>query len=279
MMRLLLAAFCCVWWAVTCFAQTTAVRPSLLGPGLASTPGTYNPGTQVMLPDVPVYLQLFYDPHTTSCTINSTCGSTQDSGKLLTATAGSVTFTLPTAGGAGGAGYSFGYDGNATHTYQINTVGGATIYGGCGLTGTSVGPIAFGVSLVPDAANNWQCTPFGSVQLTANNAWTAGQAATPAALTDAATIAVNAAVANGFTVTLAGNRILGNPTGVLAGQHLEFAITQDGTGSRTLTYGANYKWSGGVAPVLTTTAAATDVLSCWAYITTALACVAVLNVH
>jgi len=37
-------------------------------------------------------------------------------------------------------------------------------------------------------------------------------------------------------------------------------VVQDGTGSRTLAYGSNFKFSNGIAPVLTTTANAVDLL-------------------
>ena len=81
------------------------------------------------------------------------------------------------------------------------------------------------------------------------------------ALTDGATIAVNAALGNLFTVTLGGNRTLANPTNPVDGQVIRFRITQDGTGSRTLSYGGAYAFTSQVAqPTLTTTAGATDEL-------------------
>jgi len=61
-------------------------------------------------------------------------------------------------------------------------------------------------------------------------------------------------------VTLGGNRTLANPTNLTAGQHGVIVITQDGTGSRTLAYGSNFKFPAGSAPTLTTTANAVDVL-------------------
>lgn len=81
------------------------------------------------------------------------------------------------------------------------------------------------------------------------------------ALTDAATIAVPAAITDSFRVTLGGNRTLGNPTGLYDGQVINIRIIQDGTGSRTLAYGSKYKFPGG-APVLSTAAGAKDFLSC-----------------
>lgn len=80
-------------------------------------------------------------------------------------------------------------------------------------------------------------------------------------LTDGATITPNFALANNFSVTLAGNRTLANPTNLTAGQSGVIVITQDATGSRTLAYGSNWKFATGTAPTLTTTAAAVDVLA------------------
>jgi hypothetical protein len=80
------------------------------------------------------------------------------------------------------------------------------------------------------------------------------------ALTDASTIAVDMSVGNNFSVTLGGNRTLGNPTNLTAGQSGVIFITQDGTGSRTLAYSSYWDFPNGTAPTLTTTANAVDVL-------------------
>ena len=81
------------------------------------------------------------------------------------------------------------------------------------------------------------------------------------ALTDGATITPDLDDANNFSVTLGGNRTLANPSNCTAGQSGIITITQDGTGSRTLAYGSYWKFSGGTAPTLTTTASAVDVLA------------------
>jgi hypothetical protein len=80
------------------------------------------------------------------------------------------------------------------------------------------------------------------------------------ALTDGATIAVNAALGNVFTVTLGGNRTLANPTNPVAGQTIHVHVTQDATGSRTLAYGTAYDFGTAGSPTLTTTAAKMDIL-------------------
>ena len=91
--------------------------------------------------------------------------------------------------------------------------------------------------------------------------FTAAQRGAISALTDGSTITPDFAVANNFSVTLGGNRTLANPSNLVAGQSGSIFITQDGTGSRTLAYGSNFKFPGGTAPTLTTTANAVDVLA------------------
>ena len=91
--------------------------------------------------------------------------------------------------------------------------------------------------------------------------FTAAQRGSVSALTDGATITANFALANNFSVTLGGNRTLANPSNQTAGQTGVITITQDGTGSRTLAYGSNWKFPNGTAPTLTTTANAVDVLA------------------
>jgi hypothetical protein len=91
--------------------------------------------------------------------------------------------------------------------------------------------------------------------------FTAAQRGSITALTDGSSITPDFAAANNFSVTLGGSRTLANPTNITAGQSGVIVITQDGTGSRTLAYGSYFKFAGGTAPTLTTTAAAVDVLA------------------
>ena len=98
----------------------------------------------------------------------------------------------------------------------------------------------------------------GLVSLAVGQSWTAAQRGEITALTDGATIAVDFAASNHFSVTLAGNRTLANPTNIVAGQSGCIFVSQDGTGSRTLAYGSYWDFAAGTAPVLTTTASAVD---------------------
>lgn len=93
------------------------------------------------------------------------------------------------------------------------------------------------------------------------------------ALTDAATIAVNAALGNDFRVTLGGSRTMGAPSNPSDGQQIVFQLTQDGTGSRIVTWNAAYDFGAVSAPTLSTAAAKVDLvrfvynatLTKWAY--------------
>lgn len=91
--------------------------------------------------------------------------------------------------------------------------------------------------------------------LTTDKVWAA---ADYVALTDAATVAVDLSAGINFTLGIGGNRTLGNPSNTKNGQTGVIVITQDGTGSRTLAYSSSWKFAGGTAPVLTTTAGAVD---------------------
>jgi hypothetical protein len=88
--------------------------------------------------------------------------------------------------------------------------------------------------------------------------FTAAQRGEITTLTDAATVAVDFADSNNFTVTLGGNRTLGNPTNQVAGQSGSLFVVQDGTGSRTLAYSSDWEFAGGTAPTLSTAASAVD---------------------
>ena len=79
-------------------------------------------------------------------------------------------------------------------------------------------------------------------------------------LTDGANIALDLSTGFDFTVTLAGNRTLDNPTNAKVGQRGRIRVVQDGTGSRTLAFGANYEFAGGTAPTLSTDPDAEDLL-------------------
>jgi hypothetical protein len=81
------------------------------------------------------------------------------------------------------------------------------------------------------------------------------------ALTDAATIAVDASLGNDFRVTLGGNRTMGTPSNATGGQQIIFQVTQGSGGPFTLSWGSGYEFSAALPqPSLSTTAGQIDLL-------------------
>ena len=101
-------------------------------------------------------------------------------------------------------------------------------------------------------------SPSGGVSLSVANTWTAGQRGEITTLTDGATITPDLADSNNYVVTLAGNRTIANPTNIVAGQSGSIFVIQDGTGSRTATWGSYWDFAGGTPPTLSTAASSVD---------------------
>lgn len=98
-------------------------------------------------------------------------------------------------------------------------------------------------------------------------------------LTDAATVTIDFSKGNNFSLTLGGNRTLGNPSNAVAGQSGYIAITQDSTGSRTLSYSNNWLFASGSAPTLTVGAGKTDLLAYYAQTSTQIIADVILDVN
>ena len=107
--------------------------------------------------------------------------------------------------------------------------------------------------------------------------WTTGQRGEVTALTSATTVTIDLADSNNFSCTMAHNITFANPTNAVAGQSGSIFLTQDGTGSRTGSWGANFDWAAGAAPTLTTTAAAVDRIDYVVRSATSIQAVATLN--
>jgi hypothetical protein len=91
-----------------------------------------------------------------------------------------------------------------------------------------------------------------------------GAATTPSAVTFSATaMTVNCALSNVFTTTFTANVTVA-PTfsNLIDGQTINWFITQDASGSRTITWPSSFKWAGGSTfiGVLSTSANAVDLL-------------------
>ena len=116
-------------------------------------------------------------------------------------------------------------------------------------------------------ASGWSMTVLACVGLDAYSVpnWKEVCRSTSAPLTgittatDGATVTFDLRVSPRQKVTLAGNRTLALTSGsYYVGQTFDIKLTQDATGSRTVTWWSAIKWTGGTIPTLTTTAGKSD---------------------
>lgn len=126
---------------------------------------------------------------------------------------------------------------------------------------TITGSTISGYVATGDIGSTVQAYDANTAKLNVAQSFTKAQRGSISTLTDGTTITPDFSLGNNYSVTLGGNRTLANPTNITAGQSGVIVITQDGTGSRTLAYGSYFKFPGGTAPTLTTTASAVDVLA------------------
>ena len=113
-------------------------------------------------------------------------------------------------------------------------------------------------ALVSNGSGTLSWSSTGDATLAGDNTWTGAQRGQVTGLTSATTITIDMSTTNNHSVTLGHNTTFANPSNQVAGQSGSIFITQDGTGSRTAAWAANWKWKGGTAPTLSTTAAAVD---------------------
>lgn len=130
---------------------------------------------------------------------------------------------------------------------------------------------AFMQTLLDDADAGAGRTTLGAIALAEVTAaalnYTAGQTGDVTVLADGATVTIDCSTAkNALEVTLGGNRAFAVSNLPGAGKRLPIVlvIKQDGTGSRTASWSASFKFPGAVVPVLSTAASAKDALAGWA---------------
>ena len=152
---------------------------------------------------------------------------------------------------------------------EINVLDGIP----AGLTSTELG-YSDGVTSGIQAQIN--AKGVGDALLATAQNWTAGQRGEITALTSATTVTPDMADSNHFSCTMAHNITFANPSHLAAGQTGSIFLTQDGTGSRTASWGSYWDWAAGTAPTLTTTAAAVDRIDYVVRTTTSINAVATL---
>jgi hypothetical protein len=120
--------------------------------------------------------------------------------------------------------------GNST-MIALDPAGAATLYhAGSAKLATAAG----GITVTGDVGST-------SMDTTAANEWTKSQNAT---------INWDASANQVCRVTLGGNRTMAAPTNLKQGGTYVLTVIQDGTGSRTLSWNAVFKWEAGSAPTL-----------------------------
>ena len=82
----------------------------------------------------------------------------------------------------------------------------------------------------------------------------------PSAITAASTTNIDLSTGNVFTINLGSNITTLNLTNPAIGTYL-IKLVQDATGARTISFPAAWKWAGGIAPTLTTTANKLDIVT------------------
>jgi hypothetical protein len=207
---------------------------------------------------------------------------TQD-GHVFVCTAGGTPGTWANAGASAGVSTFNSRSGSVTPgnaDYLAVASGGltgattATRYaGGTASAAPASGTFSTGDFVIAQTGVIFICTSGGSpgtwvnagslYALLSGATFTGAIVTTPDALTDAATIAVNAALGNDFRVTIAASRTMGVPSNPADGQRIDFMITQGGSGSFTITWSSSaggYSFGAGSAPTLTATAGKTDIV-------------------
>ena len=107
--------------------------------------------------------------------------------------------------------------------------------------------------------------PAGGANPATTTVYTAAQRFNPVNITNAGgngfggtTVTLNLANNNFYSIALANNITLANPTGIGNTQSGSIFLTQDSTGNRTVTFGSYWRFPSGAAPSLSTTANAQD---------------------
>ena len=121
----------------------------------------------------------------------------------------------------------------------------------------------------------------GDATLAGDQTWTGSQRGALNPLTSASTITIDMNAGNNHSVTLStsGGVTFANPSNQVAGQSGSIFIKQDGTGSRTASWAAEWQFKGGAdAPNLSTAAGSVDRLDYIIYETDKIHCVMTLDV-
>jgi hypothetical protein len=181
-------------------------------------------------------------------------------GNILTSNGTTWQSTAPAASGV--TTISFGSTGLTPSTA---TNGAVSVAGTLAVASGGTGITSFGTGVATALGQN--VTGSGSIVLATAptlgaTTFTGGAQTTPVTVTFSATaMTVDCALSNVFATTFTANvttaPTISNPRN---GQTINWFITQDATGSRTMTWPTSFKWPGGLAGTLSTAANSVDLL-------------------
>ena len=144
--------------------------------------------------------------------------------------------------------------GGASKTVTIGGASSTLTVGGAGHTTNATG--WFGVAGRATVSTNL----FVGGNTVLNGTTTDKSNALSQTLTDQATVTWDMASGRVATVTLGASRTIAAPTNQKVGTYI-LRVVQGGTGSYTLTWNGNYKWTAQTAPVLSTAVGAVDIIT------------------
>ena len=132
-------------------------------------------------------------------------------------------------------------------------------------SGTAGNAISFTQAMTLDSSGNLgigTSSPGSKLDVNGTATFAGGAQTTPVAVTFSATaMTVDCALSNVFATTFTANvttaPTISNPRN---GQTINWFITQDGTGSRTMTWPTSFRWPSGATRTLSTTANSVDLL-------------------
>lgn len=127
---------------------------------------------------------------------------------------------------------------------------------------TFTGAWTFSGSLTGTAFSNLFASPYAiGTTSPAGGRFTFAHTAPVAVTFSATAMTVDCSLSNVFTTTFTANVTTApSLSNAKDGQTINWFITQDGTGSRTMTWPTSFKWPGGSAGVLSTAASSVDLL-------------------
>jgi hypothetical protein len=144
--------------------------------------------------------------------------------------------------------------GGASKTVTIGGASSTLTVGGAGHTTNTTG--WFGIAGRATVSTNL----FVGGNTVLNGTTTDKSNALSQTLTDQATVTWDMASGRVATVTLGASRTIAAPTNQKVGTYI-LRVIQGGSGSYTLTWNGNYKWTAQTAPVLSTAVGAVDIIT------------------